>query len=175
MESSKKIEKIELTVVEERREFLARCMSALAGITVIGVVAPLVQACEPSQPIAPRVLPGTDQGDGDPNAPPGTPFDVSTLTTNGQALATTVLGPDKMPLLLVRLSGTEYIALSTLCTHERCKVTTQVPINGPISCGCHGSQYNIDGSVKQGPATEPLKKYASTFVAASSKIYVVIA
>jgi Rieske Fe-S protein len=171
MESPKKLE---LTVVEERRDFLARCMSALAGISVIGVVAPFVQACEPSKPIAPRVLPPTDP-DGDPNAPPGTPFDVSTLVADGQALATTTLGPDKMPVLLVRFSGTEYIALSTLCTHERCKVTTQVPINGPISCACHGSQYNLDGSVKQGPSTEPLKKYASTFVAASSKLYVVIA
>ena len=172
MESSKKIE---LTVVEERRDFLARCMSALAGISVIGVVAPLMQACEPLEPIAARELPPTDPGDGDPNAPPGTPFDVSSLVTDGQALATTTLGPDKMPVLLVRIASTEYIALSTLCTHERCKVSTQVPINGPISCACHGSQYNLDGSVKQGPSTEPLKKYASTFVAASSKLYVVIA
>jgi Rieske Fe-S protein len=172
MESSKKIE---LTVVEDRRDFLARCMSALAGITVIGVVAPLVQACEPSQSIAPRVLPATDPGDGDPNAPPGTPFNVSALVTDGQALVTTTKGPDKKPILLVRLSSTDYIALSTLCTHAECTVITQVPINGPISCGCHGSQYNLDGSVKQGPSTEPLKKYASTYVAASSKLYVVIA
>jgi Rieske Fe-S protein len=172
MESSKKIE---ITVVEERRDFLARCVSALAGISVIGVVAPLVQGCEPSKPIAPRVLPATDPGDGDPNAPPGTPFDVCSLAADGQALVTTTLGPDKMPILLVRLSSTNYIALSTLCTHERCKVTTQVPVNGPISCACHGSQYNIDGSVKQGPSTEPLKKYAATFVAASCKLYVVIA
>jgi Rieske Fe-S protein len=146
-------------------------MSALAGITVIGVVAPLVQACEPLQPIASRVLPGTDPGDSDPNAPPGTPFDVSALTTDGQALATS-----DRKILLVRISGTEYIALSTLCTHLQCTVITQVPVNGPISCECHGSRFAIDGSVMWSPVPiEPLTKYASTYVAASSKLYVVIA
>jgi Rieske Fe-S protein len=171
----KSSEKIELTVVEERRNFLVRCMSVLAGISVIGVVAPLVQGCEPSGLIDPRILPATDLG-GDPNAPPGTPFDVCSLVDDGQALATTIDGPDGSPILLVRLSSTEYIALSTLCTHKQCTVTIQVPINGPISCGCHGSQFNIDGSVKQSQVPiEPLKKYASTFVAASCKLYVVIA
>src|SRR5437870_76790 len=120
MKSSKAID---LTVVEERRAFLGKCVSALAGISIIGVVAPLLQSCEPSKPIAPRVLPSTDSGDStDVNSPNGTPFDISSLDADGTALVTTVNGSDGMPILLVRLSATNYRALSTLCTHQLCQV-----------------------------------------------------
>jgi Rieske Fe-S protein len=166
---------IELTVVEERRAFLTKCASMLAGVSIVGIVAPLVQGCEPSQPIAPRVIPNPNPpGSNDPDAPPGTPFDISALDADGKALLTTVRGTDGMPVLLVRMSATDYRALSTLCTHERCQVDSQVPLNGPITCSCHGSQFRIDGTVKKGPAASSLKRYDATLDGTSGKLYVVI-
>jgi len=49
----------------------------------------------------------------------------------------------------------QYKAFSAVCTHQGCTVS-QVN-NGMINCPCHGSKFKIaDGSVAQGPATQPL-------------------
>lgn len=46
-------------------------------------------------------------------------------------------------------------AFSAICTHQRCPVASVD--GGTINCTCHGSKYSIeDGSVKNGPATQPL-------------------
>jgi Rieske Fe-S protein len=46
-------------------------------------------------------------------------------------------------------------AFSAICTHQRCPVAAVD--GGTINCTCHGSKYSIeDGSVKNGPATQPL-------------------
>ena len=46
-------------------------------------------------------------------------------------------------------------AFTAICTHQGCLVSRVV--NNEISCPCHGSKYSgTDGSVIQGPATQPL-------------------
>jgi Rieske Fe-S protein len=44
--------------------------------------------------------------------------------------------------------------LSATCTHKGCTVDTVA--NGTIDCPCHGSKFNLDGSVAHGPAERPL-------------------
>ncbi|WP_128430601.1 Rieske (2Fe-2S) protein [Streptomyces cyaneus] len=50
----------------------------------------------------------------------------------------------------------DYKAFSTICTHRQCPMTD---LQGDtITCACHKSQFSVlDGSVKKGPATEPLE------------------
>jgi nitrite reductase/ring-hydroxylating ferredoxin subunit len=46
-------------------------------------------------------------------------------------------------------------AFSSKCTHQGCAVGSVA--NGVIVCPCHNSHFSAeDGSVKQGPATQPL-------------------
>jgi Rieske Fe-S protein len=48
-----------------------------------------------------------------------------------------------------------YKAFSSKCTHQGCAVTGIA--NGVITCPCHKSEFSVaDGSVKKGPATQPL-------------------
>ncbi|MGW7258004.1 Rieske (2Fe-2S) protein [Streptomyces sp. NPDC054834] len=48
-----------------------------------------------------------------------------------------------------------YKAFSSKCTHAGCAVGSVA--NGVIVCPCHNSHFSAaDGSVKQGPATQPL-------------------
>jgi Rieske Fe-S protein len=44
---------------------------------------------------------------------------------------------------------------SAKCTHAGCTVNKVA--DGTIDCPCHGSKYNLDGSVANGPAQKPLE------------------
>ena len=46
-------------------------------------------------------------------------------------------------------------ALSSVCPHAGCNVNQIV--DGAITCPCHGSRFNLNGSVAKGPATKPLE------------------
>lgn len=43
---------------------------------------------------------------------------------------------------------------SSVCPHAGCNVSKIT--DGKIVCPCHNSEFNLDGSVAQGPAKEPL-------------------
>jgi len=49
----------------------------------------------------------------------------------------------------------EFKGFSAICTHAGCTVSEVV--DGTINCSCHGSKFNLDGSVANGPATKPLQ------------------
>jgi len=51
----------------------------------------------------------------------------------------------------------DFKAFSTICTHQNCPMTDLK--EDTLSCACHGSQFSVlDGSVKKGPATQPLEE-----------------
>ncbi|MBX2923692.1 MAG: Rieske 2Fe-2S domain-containing protein [Chitinophagaceae bacterium] len=54
--------------------------------------------------------------------------------------------------------ASSFVALSLVCTHEQCTVNYD-PADNDFKCPCHGSQYEITGAVKQGPAPSALTKY----------------
>jgi thiosulfate dehydrogenase [quinone] large subunit len=61
-------------------------------------------------------------------------------------------------LIVIRVSPTEVVALSSVCTHRGCEVN--LPSGGQIACGCHGSRYNAaTGAVLAGPAIFPLRNF----------------
>jgi Rieske Fe-S protein len=98
--------------------------------------------------------------DATPKTPPlfETTVDVSTLTTDGATLVTSTPGLDGAPILVVRDGAARYHALSMQCTHEGCPI--QPPVHGVITCPCHGSQYDLEGRVRRGPAQLPLARYS---------------
>lgn len=62
----------------------------------------------------------------------------------------------------------EFKAFSSICTHARCPVTE---VTDAIECRCHGSKFSLaDGSVLNGPATEPLA--AKTLTVSGSTVSV---
>jgi len=59
-----------------------------------------------------------------------------------------------------RVSDTEVISLSAVCTHQGC--TVDLPSEGRIVCGCHGSQFDAaTGAVLNGPASQKLELFPS--------------
>ncbi|PSN19176.1 cytochrome B6 [filamentous cyanobacterium CCP5] len=58
----------------------------------------------------------------------------------------------------VARNGEAIVAVNSLCTHQGCSVEWDGDAS-QFSCPCHGSKFNPDGSVAEGPATEPLPSY----------------
>ncbi len=101
--------------------------------------------------------------DDDPDNTGGGNGTNSKLTANLNSELTTV-GSSKSQnnVIVVRIAtGNEpasFVALTSICTHEHCTVGYQSSQNRFV-CPCHGSIYDINGNVLQGPAPSALAKY----------------
>ncbi|MFD4262745.1 Rieske (2Fe-2S) protein [Streptomyces sp. NPDC058534] len=83
-------------------------------------------------------------------------------TSPGQELTTTddipvrggrILAEQK--IVVTQPEPGDFKAFSAVCTHQGCIVSDVR--DGTIDCACHNSRFSVaDGSVEQGPATEPL-------------------
>ncbi|HVN03506.1 MAG TPA: Rieske (2Fe-2S) protein [Bryobacteraceae bacterium] len=62
------------------------------------------------------------------------------------------------PVLLVRLTQTDWRAFSAVCTHLGCIVQYD-PARRLIWCACHNGQYDLNGKVIAGPPPAPLQPY----------------
>ncbi len=68
-----------------------------------------------------------------------------------------VVSIDGKKAAVYKKSDTETTAVSPVCTHMGCEVQWN-NTDKTWDCPCHGSRFNVDGSVKQDPATKPLSK-----------------
>jgi Rieske Fe-S protein len=50
-------------------------------------------------------------------------------------------------------------ALTNVCTHKGCNIKPKAG-QKILTCGCHGAQFNLDGTVAKAPAKDPLAHYA---------------
>jgi Rieske Fe-S protein len=63
-------------------------------------------------------------------------------------------------VVVTQPSAGQFKGFSAKCTHAGCTVNKVA--DGTIDCPCHGSKFNLDGSVANGPATKPLEPQAVT-------------
>jgi cytochrome b6-f complex iron-sulfur subunit len=144
----------------------------LQGLAVAG----LVSACRIDDPGASGDddVPADAPPTGD--APAGTGFE--TCNTNqicvdlAHPLNANIANPDQpgfrvivqgnTRIIIIRTDADTFITLSARCTHAGTNVAYRTAQND-IRCPNHGSLFNLDGSVKGGPATQPLREFASDF------------
>ena len=80
------------------------------------------------------------------------------LETPGGSLKLAPVGFET-PVYVLALGRGEFAALSPICTHLGCTVEIQ---GNRIVCPCHGSNYDREGRVLQGPAERALTRYATS-------------
>jgi Rieske Fe-S protein len=56
--------------------------------------------------------------------------------------------------------GKEFLALSALCTHRKCKLSSEP--DRSFYCKCHGSAFDPNGKVTEGPATRDLPTFPTS-------------
>jgi len=62
------------------------------------------------------------------------------------------------PVIVVRVSETEFRALAATCTHLDCIVEYRAALN-VLWCNCHNGRYDLTGRVIAGPPPRPLDVY----------------
>lgn len=127
-------------------------MKRTAGASLGAALASVLASCAPS------TAPGGAVG----GRTRGVDFTIDLAQGPGTALQATGraarVNANGEQLIVIRVSPTEVVALSSVCTHQGCEVG--LPSGGQIACGCHGSRYNAaTGVVLAGPAIFPLKKF----------------
>jgi cytochrome b6-f complex iron-sulfur subunit len=63
--------------------------------------------------------------------------------------------------LLSRSSASEFTAIDAVCSHQSCTVTDAD--GTAYVCPCHGSRYDRNGRVLNGPATAALRRFQTSF------------
>lgn len=76
----------------------------------------------------------------------------------------TVVYLSKPKVFIVREEAGYFYALSAVCSHLGCIVNWRLQ-DGLIACPCHGSRFNKIGEVIDGPASEPLERFAMSLTA----------
>jgi Rieske Fe-S protein len=82
----------------------------------------------------------------------------STLATVGGAV---LVDNNAGVFLIARTSESSFTAIDAVCTHESCTVTGSDGTD--YVCPCHGSRYDRNGHVVNGPAMAALRQYSTTF------------
>jgi Rieske Fe-S protein len=132
---------------------------ALRGGVVAGVGVPLLVACG-----------GSDDGDAGTDGTGDGGGSGSSEGSGGGPFATTSEIPegggaifDDAGIVVTQPEAGEFKGFTNICTHRQCPVASVDAGAGTIDCNCHGSKYSIvDGSVVNGPATQPLAEKAIT-------------
>jgi cytochrome b6-f complex iron-sulfur subunit len=108
---------------------------------------------------------GGDSGD---DAEPLEPMvgDVDAGTASDYALGT-IRRIEQGPIFVARDELGLY-AMSAMCTHLGCTVDIG---SDRLPCPCHGSEFDFEGNVLEGPATDPLRHYA-VYVAGDGRVRV---
>ena len=60
------------------------------------------------------------------------------------------------PIYISQNNQGDYHAVLMRCTHKNCRLK---PVGRALECGCHGSVFDRDGMVLEGPAKDPLRKF----------------
>ena len=73
-------------------------------------------------------------------------------------------------IIIARTLANEYIAVSSLCTHEQVTIDFQANSNR-FYCSAHGSAFFTTGAVLTGPAKVALKQYKTTLTGSNLRVY----
>lgn len=131
--------------MSDRREFLKKT-TAILGATLAGSAAMDLGCAFSTAPLIKADVTGSfirfDTG-------------IPELSKHGDGVALTSEQLD-YPILLIRRKDETFSALSTECMHLGCTVKKQKTV---LRCPCHGSVYDFEGNVMNGPTEKPLRTY----------------
>lgn len=104
------------------------------------------------------------------NAPTNVDFTIDLSTQEGQPLSNVGGSVYKNGIVIARVSQSQFTALSQACTHQGTTVNYE-PGSSRFHCPNHGSNFDINGNVINGPASRNLTKYNTTLNGNSLRVF----
>ena len=145
---------------QTRREFCA-CACRVLSLTAAGMAAgTIVQGCGGGSPTSPSNVSALPVVNGsEANGSVVLAIDsASPLSAVGSAA---LLQSSAGPILVAHTAQDSFNALTAICTHAACTITGFA--SDTFVCPCHGSQFNTNGQVLNGPAPAPLSRFVTAF------------
>ena len=139
-----------------RREFVKDALTGIGTVAFGSFIMINQSSCSEGSPTAPT----------DSNGETSITIDLSlsennSLLTIGGVLALAANELDSSGMLLYRQSESTVKVYSRNCTHAGCTIGG-FSSSGISSCQCHGSMFDTNGNVINGPAAIPLNQYSAT-------------
>jgi cytochrome b6-f complex iron-sulfur subunit len=147
----------------ERKDFIEQVGLSAASILIFGCM----QGCSKSDGPAPSQTTGSNN-----NTTKPIDFTINITVSPFNSLNTAggfyVDKPNN--IIIARTLTNEFIAVSSLCTHQQVELDFQAN-NNRFYCSGHGSTFSTTGTVLNGPAGAPLKQYKTTLTGNSLRVY----
>ena len=143
-----------------RRDFFIKSAGAIVVVSSSGLLSLIVTSCSdnPTNPANGTSL-STIQGTVVNNE---ITIDIaSSPIANKNTRALVKYNNGNGSILVEHNSDDTFKALSGICTHQNCIVSEFDGSKNVFVCPCHGSQFDLNGNVKQGPATSKLGSYST--------------
>lgn len=131
----------------ERKEFIKTCGIALVGLPFASV---LLSSCQ-------SIYYAMSNIDNNRIVVPLSEFEI--VKKNRTAYRDFVMvktAHQDFPICLYKTADNEFIASLMKCTHRGCELNVG---GGIYSCPCHGSEFDTNGTVLEGPADQDLKTF----------------
>jgi Rieske Fe-S protein len=141
-----------------RRSFFTEAFRASVGTLVGSSAAAALAACAPGR-----------QGEGDedvasfPAALNGrVQLDISSYEGLKPVGGSVIGRPGGLmePIIVIQDTEGHYVVVAAVCSHASCPLAYNA-LNFTVDCGCHGSTFELDGRVINGPAVLPIRVYPS--------------
>ena len=136
-----------------RRGFLSWFLGTSVGALLLSVVYPVLRFISP------------------PQIPEAATYQVEAGLTNDPELIERgfkIIRFGAEPVILVRVSETDFRAFAGTCTHLDCIVEYQRD-ERRIWCNCHNGEYGMAGQVVSGPPPRPLEPYKVDLVSPAGR------
>ena len=150
-------------IIMERKDFIEQVGLSAASILIFGCM----QGCSKSDSPAPAQPTGSNN-----NTNKAIDFTINITASPFTSLSTAGgFYVDKTNnIIIARTLTNEFLAVSSLCTHQQVTVDYQAS-NNRFVCSAHGSVFSSTGSVLNGPAGERLKQFKTTLTGNNLRIF----
>jgi Rieske Fe-S protein len=143
-----------------RREFFVKSAGAIVVVSASGFINTIITSCS-SNPTDPGNLTPLSTIQGTVANNEITIALASSPIENKNTRALVVYNNNNGAIIVEHKSDDTFKAISGICTHQGCKVSDYDGSQSVFICPCHNSRFDLNGNVKQGPATSKLGSYST--------------
>jgi cytochrome b6-f complex iron-sulfur subunit len=136
-----------------RRDLVDRLLAGGACLWAAGVLVPA----------GADLWPARAGGPGEEYAKAGSPADLPVWGSR-------MIQHEGKPIIVLRVSETEFRAFSAICTHLGCVVQWDAA-SRQIHCPCHAGFFGPDGGVVSGPPPRPLAAHRAVVAGDEIRVY----